>query len=137
MMAISSDLKGFDRLAAEIGGGPALLLVSFYGGMAHGCYVPAQPVDGHVIEKLIGREAFGWLCQAFGGETLCLPTLDGLRHIRAAGMVAALARHGVPKTLMAAACDLSTRRIEQIKDQLRLEGFGDLLAATTEEGIEQ
>nr|MBL8410718.1 hypothetical protein [Dechloromonas sp.] len=133
MMAIQSELKGFDRLAAEIGGGPALLLCAFYGGMAHGAYVPAQPVEGHVIEKLIGREAFGWLCQAFGGETLCLPTLDGLRHIRSAGLVAGLSRHGVPKHLMAAACDLSTRRIEQIREQLRLEGFGDLMAATPEE----
>lgn len=133
MMAIQSELKTFDRLAAEIGGGPALLLCAFYGGMAHGAYVPTQPADGHVIENLIGREAFGWLVQAFGGETLCLPKLDGLRHIRAAGMVAALSRHGVPKHLQAAACDLTPRRIDQIRDQLRLEGFGNLMNETPEE----
>lgn len=136
-MAIASELKAFTHLASEIGGGPALLLCAFYGGMGHSCYVPAQPVDGHVIQNLIGREAFGWLCQAFGGETINLPRLNGLRSVQSAGMVAALSRHGVSKSLIAAACDLTPRRIQQIHHELRLQGFGALLDAPIEsEGIE-
>lgn len=127
MMPVQTDLKTFDSLANEIGGGAALMLCAFFGASNRSLYVPSRIPEGHILEKLIGADAASWLAAEHGGQTLNLPSLEGLRHIRSAGLIAGLARHGVPQNLMAAACDLTPRRIQQIREQLAREGFGSLL----------
>lgn len=134
-MALDADLKTFDRLAAEIGGAPALMLTAFCGVARRPLYIPAVIADDHLLVRLLGREPATWLAQAYGGESISIPNLDALEHVKAAGLVAALSKHGVGANLMAAACDLSTRRIEQLRSQLAREGFGELLA-TAEDGAE-
>lgn len=126
-MAIHTELKSFDRIACEIGGSPALLLAAFFGQNGKGVYVPPRATPGHVLERLLGRESFKWLCEAFGGETLSVPSLEGLKHVRNAGMIHALSKCGVSTALMASACDVSQRRVQQIREQLTREGFADLL----------
>lgn len=135
-MSIHYELKVFDRVSSEIGGGPALVLCSFFGGSGGSLYVPPKPKPGHLIEKLIGQQSFEWLCQSFGGETLHLPTLSGLDVIKTAGRAYALSRSGISAKMLAVACGISRRRADQVLRQLRLEGFCDLAETISVEKFE-
>ncbi len=126
-MALHADLRQFDDLANQIGGASALMLCAFFGQVGRNLYVPPSIGGDHLIARLIGAEAAGWLAAERGGETITLPSLKALESIKAAGTIAALQRHQVPVGLLAGLTDLSTRRVEQIRDQLRLEGLADLL----------
>lgn len=126
-MSILIGLRQFEKLAAAAGPSESLLLTAFYGQGSRSFYVPSEAIEGHPIDRLIGRQAFERLVAAFGGQTVSAPSLDCLQPIRHAGMISGLGRYGVPTVLMAAACDLTPRRVQQIRSQLALEGFPMLL----------
>lgn len=132
-MSIDFDLKTFERVSREVGGSNALLLCAFFGHGSKTFYVPNSPVDRHRLERLLGRDSFLYMIEAFGGETLQVPSLDCLKPIRAAGMISALARYKVPDRLMASACKVTPRRIAQIRAQLSLDGFPNLMDADSDE----
>lgn len=53
-------------LAEDVGLAPALELVRWRGGRR--LYVPKSAQPGHEIERRLGREAFAWLVERFGGH---------------------------------------------------------------------
>ncbi len=138
-MSIEFALRGFQEISDQIGGAPALMICAFFGGMGRPLYVPAQAIPGHTLEKLIGREAFGWLIAWRGGETLHVPSLKALESVRRAGQIAALSKLGASRPAMAALCGVTERRVDQLLDQLRLEGFdlADDLTDDTEHDEEE
>lgn len=129
MMAINYQLQRFERLADEVGATTALLLCMFFGGNRRAVFVPREPTDDHILGRLVGRRGFSDLCAVFGGETLQLPSLDDLEHIRAAGLIHALGKAGVSTNLISAACGLTPRRVQQVRAQLAREGLADLIDA--------
>lgn len=133
-MAISSYLQ-VERIADQIGANAALKLTAFYGGTGRNCYVPTDPVNGHVLEKIIGPEAFKNLVAAFGGESIWLPLVD-LTPLRNAGRIWMLRESELSNAQIANLLGISKARVGQITAALRLDGFADLAEQleTTEAG---
>lgn len=134
-MSVDQGVLLFERLANAIGPGAALKISAFYGQGSCTLYVPenVHVINGHRLEKLIGEEAFGYLVSSFGGETIPAPRLACMDVLRRAGAIANLARYNVPPRIVAASLDLSERRVRQITEQLRLEGFAGLIDETEKE----
>jgi hypothetical protein len=107
--------KTFDELSNSIGAVPALKLCSFFHGTS--LYVPQKWVHGHIIEKLIGREAFDYLIRGHGNETINIPELEML-DLRRAGRLHQLLKLGCSDTLAAQLIGVSKRQIHNIKTQL-------------------
>jgi len=113
----------FERLALAIGPTASLKLCQFYGCGSKTLYVPNEKTPDHEISRLIGDEAFAYLVSAFSGETICLPSLAGMKYLRRAGLVRQLSACGVPQRLIAAAIGLGIERVRQIQKQLAADGF--------------
>jgi hypothetical protein len=119
---MAGDLAQFRKISDAIGAVPALQLCAFASAAARHFRVPSDPSQPHPTKRLIGDEAWAKLCETYGGTTLPIPALQ-LVPLRRAGLVAALARRGVPVSVQAAACGCSTGRISQLRDELELEGI--------------
>lgn len=121
-MSIDAEMKIFGLLADDIGAVPAVKLCAFFGALGRSLYIPHTPIRGHLVEKVIGPEAWGRLVESYGDTSLSVPKLE-LGPLRRAGMVVALSRHGVPLNLMAAAASCTQIRIAQIRKELVLQGI--------------
>lgn len=126
-MSVDQGVKVFERLAEAVGPGAALKICAFYGQGPCSLYVPESLPKTHRLSNLIGEEAFLWLIASFGGQTIFVPRLSCLDTLRRAGAIAKLTLHGVPASVIADSVNLSERRVKDIADQLRLEGFSGLL----------
>jgi hypothetical protein len=134
-MATSSFVQ-VERIADQIGANAALKLAAFYGGTGKQVYIPTQPTTGHVLEKIVGEEAFKNLVAAFAGETLWLPLVD-LTALRNAGRVWMLRESELSNGQIANLLGISRARVGQIVAALRLDGFADLAAELETENGEQ
>jgi len=130
-MALST-FKLLDRIAIEIGLEPTLQLAGFFGGQGRALYVPLKPTPGHVIEKVIGEQAFADLCMAFPGESVPVPQVD-LTPLRNAGRVWWLRETGLSAPQIANLLGISKQRVGQIQTSLRLEGYPELASVLSEE----
>lgn len=63
---------GLSRIAKVVGEPATLALVQEYGG-TKGVYIPRKPSWSHPWARVLGRERWPLLCQAFGGQQLELP----------------------------------------------------------------
>lgn len=134
-MAISTDLRTFGKISEVIGAEAAAKLCGFFGGIGSSLSIPARPICGHVIERVIGRAAFILLIEKFGPGSLWVPKLD-LAPLRRAGLVYALGRQGVSPSLQAALADCTPQRISQLRAELTLEGIDTSLLPADDEGGE-
>lgn len=124
-MAVQTNFKLLEQIADQVGAEAALRLCAFFGGVGRALYVPVKPSRNHVIELIIGEQAFADLCAAFPGQSVPVPTID-IAPLRNAGKVWAARDSGVQPGLLAHLTGLSKQRIGQIMSELRLEGFGSL-----------
>lgn len=111
----AENFKTFDELANSIGAVPALTLCSFFANTT--VYIPDTPPHGHLIEKLIGLEAFTYLCRSHGSQTLNIPSLE-LLSIRRAGRLYQLQRLGASDGLAANLLGLSKKHVQGLKAEL-------------------
>lgn len=133
-MAFSSDFVQVGRIADAIGVPAALTLCGFYGKSGQRLPIPLKATADHVLNNLIGIEAFQRLVDAFGGQPLPVPEVD-LVPLRRAGMVYRLSRRSVPVSDIAQAAGINPRTVSQIKARLRLEGFPALADDLAPTGI--
>ena len=133
-MAIQTSFARVEQIADQVGAAAALKLCAFWGGNGRRLYVPTTPLDGHLLEKIIGREAFINLVQAYPGEALWLPRVD-LLPLQMAGRCWLLRDSEYSQNQIANLLGISPARVSQILKTLKLEGFADL-AATLEEPSE-
>lgn len=108
-------LKTFDDLANSVGAVPALILCSFFAGTS--IYVPDIPPPNHLVEKVIGADAFMYLCRSHGSQTVNIPALE-LTSIRRAGRVHQLQKLGVSDGLAANLLGISKKQIINLKREL-------------------
>ncbi len=123
-MGISSFMQ-VERIADQIGAHAALQLTGFFGGTGRRVYIPVEATPGHLIEKIIGPEAFTNLVAAFAGENIWLPLLD-LAHLRNAGRIWMLRQSELSNAQIGNLLGISTARVGQIIATLRLNDFADL-----------
>lgn len=123
-MAISTELKEFEELARHVGPSAALKLAAFFGGRT--LYVPHKVPDHHILVRLLGREAANYLADGFGGTTISAPACE-LKALRRAGKVFLATRHNLPAHTIARLIGIGPRQLANIKQQLGLEGFRDLV----------
>ncbi len=112
---MNATLTTFDRLATQIGPVPALKLCAFFAGRS--VYVPKKMQHDHIIEKLIGRAAFGYLVDGYANEVLNLPAMD-LLDLRRAGRLHQLIEIGASDALSAQLLGVTKRHILNIKNKL-------------------
>lgn len=124
-MAFSTDFIQADRLASVIGLPATLTLCGFFGKSGQRVYVPIETTPDHILQKLIGTEAFKKLVATHAGECLAIPEVD-LTTLRRAGMVYRLSRREIPVSDIALATGCNPRTVHLIRAALRLEGFSDL-----------
>lgn len=129
----TTSFQQIEKIANQIGTSAALRLAAFWGGTGRQLYVPLEATPGHLIEKVIGPEAFGFLVQAYGGENLWLPQVD-LEPLRNAGRVYLLRQSELSNNQIGNLLGLSKQRVQQINAALRLDGFFDLAAELETEG---
>lgn len=123
-MSIQTDTSFFDELANDIGAASTLKLCAFFGQSS--LYVPQEFNPDHIICRVIGEQAFRLLIACRRGENLSVPAMD-VSLYRNAGMVYRLHRYKVPTQVMATLAGLSSRRIRQIQDELKLAGLSALV----------
>lgn len=115
---IDQDFSSFTRLADVVGPIPALKIIAFYG-HAHGkVHIPAKYTPGHQIERLVGGEALQKLVETFPGQTISVPDLD-LLHLRRAGLVARMEKHGLPPSVIGLAVGITPRQVQRIQEKFR------------------
>ena len=113
-----------ERLCDTVGSSAALRLTAFFGSAGSPTlYVPETATPGHRIEKIIGGDAFGYLVQAHGGETICLPNLSLVTQYQRAGAVASMVRHGMPFPQIARTIGLTRNRVRDLAKQLDEDGL--------------
>lgn len=131
MMGVQTSFARVEQIADQVGANAALRLTSFFGGTGRRLYVPLVATPNHLLEKIVGREAFVNLVAAFGGESLWLPLID-INPLRNAGRVWLLRESNLSDVQIGNLLGISKQRVGQIVASLRLDGFADL-AATLEE----
>lgn len=130
----TSSFQQVERIADQIGANAALKLSAFFGGTGRVCYIPVEATTGHVLEKIIGEEAFRNIVAAFAGETLWLPMVD-LTPLRNAGRIWMLRESELSNGQIANLLGISRARVGQIVAALRLDGFADLAAELEGNGM--
>ncbi len=124
---MSASFQQIEKISLAVGTSAALRLAAFFGGTGKNLYVPLEATPGHLIEKLIGAEAFGYLVEAFAGENVWMPAVD-LAPLQAAGKVWMLRQSELSNSQIGNLLGLSKQRISQINAALRRDGFLDLAA---------
>lgn len=112
---MASNLVTFDSLSTHIGAVPALKLCAFFAGRS--LYVPQKHSIGHIIEKLIGREAFDYLIQGYANDVINIPEME-LLDLRRLGRLHELLKLGANDTLAAQLIGVTKRHILNMKNQL-------------------
>lgn len=112
---MAANLVTFDSLATHIGAVPALKLCAFFAGRS--LYVPQKWTPSHIIEKLVGREAFNYLINGFSNDVINIPEME-LQDLRRAGRLHELLKLGASDALSAQLLGVSKRHILNIKNQL-------------------
>jgi hypothetical protein len=127
LMADSTELRSFERLAAAAGPVPAIRLCAFFGPtMLH---IPTTIAADHPISLLIGAQAADWLAQELGGEKVSVPALE-MRALRRAGRMRFHRKLGSSTAAAAADIGVSDRQARNLaKTLLRLEGYPEKLVA--------
>lgn len=119
----------FEWIAGVIPPGRALILFSFFAGAGRRhVYVPVTYRPDSLVGRLIGEEAARALICQFPGETIELSSLSSLTAVRNLGPVwGATRRDPAARTLtLADGLELTDRRIRQLRQQLRVEGWPGL-----------
>ena len=106
----------FERLAETIGPTPAMTLCAFASARPT-LYIPDNYTAGHILERLLGENAFLSLVANFGGETFTPPAMM-LQPVRALGKVYALTRAGLTAQQIADPTGLGYRNIKHLQKRL-------------------
>jgi hypothetical protein len=122
-MAFSTSLKQASRLADVVGFEGAVYLSAWFG--QRQIYVPTTASDDHLLQKVIGEQAFSKLVKEHGGEYLDVPPIEAPA-MRQAGLVHRLTAKGVSAADVAHVTGICPRSVRLIRKQLRLEGFPQL-----------
>jgi hypothetical protein len=130
-MAFSTQFTQIERISEVVGVRAALMLAGFFGKQGQRIYIPVVADPKHIISKLIGREAFRDLVDAYGGQNLTIPECD-LKALRRAGQIHRLSVLGVPIGDQALATGIGTAGVKLVQDELRREGFFSLADHLTE-----
>ena len=108
---MKTEVINLERMANSIGVTAALRLFYFFAQNSETLYIPEKVIPGHLIEKVIGPEAFDYLVQTFGGETISIPNLGSIEATRREGWIFSLAKKGVPKKKIADLLGIGERHV--------------------------
>ncbi len=106
--------KMLEALSEQIGVTKALSLLAFFEN-TRTIYVPGYYEAGHLLERIVGTEAFLKLIASFGYETISLPAARFNRE-RRTGLVFDLHRRGTKISDIALIVRISERRVYQLVD---------------------
>lgn len=124
-MADVTELRGFARLEAAVGGVAALKLCAFFGGQT--LYVPLALDEDHLLVNVIGSEAAGYLVAELGGQDVSIPACE-MKALRRAGKLRHQMRRGNTPSAAGAYLGITSRHARRLAATLlRLEGYSPKL----------
>lgn len=112
----NADFLMAERICNVVGLPATLKICAFFGRPGARVYIPVEATPGHLLERLIGAEAFAALVAAEGGEAIQIPEID-LGPMKRAGAIYRLSKRGVPAVDIAAAVGLNLRTVQLIRQQ--------------------
>ena len=114
------DYPDLEALSQAVGYANTRKIQAWYGGRC--LWVPPTVRGDHPLVRLVGLPKFRRLVEQLGGERLVIPDFAAeWRYYRDAIIAEQLAQ-GLPPATVARAHQMSTRRIEQIRRSLMLDG---------------
>lgn len=107
----------FLKISDAIGPLPAMVFCAFASAKKT-FYVPESYIPGHVLERLLGEDAFLSMIANFGGETIMAPSMR-LDEVRNLGIVYTLTRRGLSAQEIESQTGLQYRNIKLLQQRIK------------------